>query len=234
MPKAGTTALPVSHRDPAGSRAARRLRREGSIPGIVYGGGEDPVSFQVDERTLRLALQHAGAVLELQIDGSAGTPVVVKDLVRHPVNGATVHLDLLRVRLDQAIQATVVLELVGGDDSPGAKEGGVLEQVTRELTVEALPTDIPDSLQHDVSGMSIGDTLTLASVSAPEGVTLVDDPETVVAILSAPRLQIEEEPEIEAETELVSEGEARGETAEEAESAAEQAAGGEGGDGGSE
>ncbi len=234
MPKAGTTALPVSHRDPAGSRAARRLRREGSIPGIVYGGGEDPVSFQVDERTLRLALQHAGAVLELQIDGSAGTPVVVKDLVRHPVNGATVHLDLLRVRLDQAIQATVVLELVGADDSPGAKEGGVLEQVTRELTVEALPTDIPDSLQHDVSGMSIGDTLTLASVSAPQGVTLVDDPETVVAILSAPRLQIEEEPEIEAETELVGEGEARGETGDEAESAAEEAAGGEGGDGGSE
>jgi large subunit ribosomal protein L25 len=234
MPKAETTALPVAHRDPAGSRAARRLRREGGVPGIVYGGGEDPVSFQVDERTLRLALQHAGAVLELQIDGSAGTPVVVKDLVRHPVNGATVHLDLLRVRLDQAIQATVVLELVGGDDSPGAKEGGVLEQVTRELTVEALPTDIPDSLQHDVSGMSIGDTLTLASLTAPEGVTLVDDPETVVAILSAPRLQVEEDPEIEAETELVSEGEARGETADEAESAAEEAAGGEGGDGGSE
>jgi large subunit ribosomal protein L25 len=234
MPKAETTALPVTHRDPAGSRAARRLRREGNIPGIVYGGGEDPVSFQVDDRTLRLALQHAGAVLELQIDGSAGTPVVVKDLIRHPVNGATVHLDLLRVRLDQAIQATVVLELVGGDDSPGAKEGGVLEQVTRELTVAALPTDIPDSLQHDVSGMSIGDTLTLASLSAPEGVTLVDDPETVVAILSAPRLQVEEDPEIEAETELVSEGEARGETADEAESAAEEAAGGEGGDGGSE
>jgi large subunit ribosomal protein L25 len=234
MPKAETTALPVTHRDPAGSRAARRLRRDGNIPGVVYGGGEDPVSFQVDDRTLRLALQHAGAVLELQIDGSAGTPVVVKDLVRHPVNGATVHLDLLRVRLDQAIQATVVLELTGGDDSPGAKEGGVLEQVTRELTVAALPNDIPDSLEHDVSGMSIGDTLTLASLSAPEGVTLVDDPETVVAILSAPRLQVEEDPEIEAETELVSEGEARGETADEAESAAEEAAGGEGGDGGSE
>jgi large subunit ribosomal protein L25 len=207
MPKAETTALPVAHREPSGSRGARRLRREGNVPGIVYGGGEDPVSFQVDARTLRLALQHAGAVLELQIDGATGTPVVVKEMVRHPVNGETVHLDLLRVRLDQAIQATVVLELVGGDDSPGAKEGGVLEQVTRELTVEALPTDIPDSLHHDVSGMSIGDTLTLGSLSAPEGVTLVDDPETVVAILSAPRLQVEEEPGIEEETEIVGEGE---------------------------
>jgi large subunit ribosomal protein L25 len=208
MARADTTALPVAHREPDGSRAARRLRREGSVPGVVYGGGEDAFPFQVDARTLRLALQHAGAVLELQIDGAGGTPVVVKDLVRHPVSGETVHLDLLRVRLDQAIQATVVLELVGGDDSPGAKEGGVLEQVTRELTVEALPTDIPDLLHHDVSAMSIGDTLTLGSLSAPEGVTLVDDPETVVAILSAPRLQIEEEPEIEGETEVVGEGEA--------------------------
>lgn len=176
----------------------------------MYGGGEDPVAFQVDARTLRLALQHAGAVLELEIDGGGGSPVVVKDLVRHPVNGETVHLDLLRVRLDQAIQATVVLELIGGDDSPGAKEGGVLEQVTRELTVEALPNDIPDSLEHDVSEMVIGDTLTLSSVSAPPGVTLVDDPETVVAIMSAPRLQIEEEPEIEEETEVVGEGEGEG------------------------
>jgi large subunit ribosomal protein L25 len=211
MPRAQATALPVALREPSGSRSARRLRREGNVPGIVYGGGEDPLAFQVDERTLRLALQHAGAVLELQIDGGTTTPVVVKDLVRHPVNGATVHLDLLRVRLDQAIQATVVLELVGGDDSPGAKEGGVLEQVTRELTVEALPNDIPDSLEHDVSEMVIGDTLTLDALSAPEGVTLVDDPETVVAIMSAPRLQVEDEPEIEAETEVVGEGEAAAE-----------------------
>jgi large subunit ribosomal protein L25 len=200
----------------------------------VYGGGEDPVAFKVDARTLRLALQHAGAVLELEIDGGAGSPVVVKDLVRHPVNGETVHLDLLRVRLDQAIQATVVLELTGGDDSPGAKEGGVLEQVTRELTVEALPNDIPDSLEHDVSEMVIGDTLTLSSVSAPEGVTLVDDPETVVAIMSAPRLQIEEEPEIEEETEVVGEGGTAGEAggpAAEGE-AADEGDGGSGGDSG--
>jgi large subunit ribosomal protein L25 len=208
MPKTDTTALPVANREPSGSRGARRLRREGNVPGVVYGGGEDPVSFQVDARTLRLALQHAGAVLELQVEGAAGTPVVVKDLVRHPVSGETVHLDLLRVRLDQAIQATVVLELVGAEDAPGVKEGGVLEHVTRELTVEALPTDIPDSLQHDVSGMSIGDTLTLASVTAPQGVTLVDAPETVVAIVSAPRLQVEEEPGIEEETGIVGEGEA--------------------------
>jgi large subunit ribosomal protein L25 len=211
MARTDTTALPAAHREPQGSRAARRLRRDGNVPGVVYGGGEEPLSFQVDSRTLRLALAHAGAVLELSIDDQSPTPVVVKDLVRHPVNGETMHLDLLRVRLDQAIQATVVLELVGSESSPGIKEGGVLEQITRELTIEALPTDIPDSLQHDVSEMVIGDTLTLEALATPPAVKLLDDPETVIATLSPPRLQTEEEPGIEEETELVGEGETRAE-----------------------
>jgi len=228
MATAQTTALAVERREPAGSRAARRLRREGRVPGVVYGGGEDPVAFQVDGRLLRNALAHAGAVLELSIGGAAATPVVVKDISRHPVTGDTVHIDMLRVRLDVAISATVILDLVGADDSPGVKEGGVLEQVTRELTIEALPTDIPDAIHHDVSTLQIGDTVTLESVTPPRGVTLLDDPETMIATLTPPRLQLEEEPGIEEETELVAEGE----TAEEAEAeAGEEAAGeSEGGD----
>jgi large subunit ribosomal protein L25 len=208
MARGDSTVLSVSEREPSGSRGARRLRREGNVPGIVYGGGEDPISFQVNARTLRNVLAHTGAVLELTIGDQPATPVVLKELVRHPVSGATVHVDLLRVRLDQAIQATVVLELVGGDDAPGTKEGGVLEHVTRELTIEALPNDIPDSLQHDVSAMEINDTVTLEAIAAPSGVKLLDDPETVIATLSPPRLQVEEDPEIEQETELVGEGEA--------------------------
>ncbi len=210
-------------REAAGSRAARRLRRSGNVPGILYGGGEEPLAFQVEARLLRNTLAHAGAVLELSIGGDAATPVVVKEIARHPVTGAMVHIDLLRVRLDQAISATVVLDLVGGDDSPGVKEGGVLEQVTRELTIEALPTDIPDAIHLDVSGLVIGDTVTLEAVTPPSGVTLLDDPETVVATLSAPRLQLEEEPGIEEETELVADGEA----AAEAEEADGEDAGGE-------
>jgi large subunit ribosomal protein L25 len=173
----------------------------------VYGGGEDPIAFQVDSRELRHALAGAGAVLDLVIDGSNATPVVVKELAKHPVNGETIHIDLLRVRLDQTIEATVVLELTGTEDAPGVKSGGVLEHVTRELTIEALPNDIPDLLHHDVSQMEIGDTLTLEALSAPASVKLLDDPETVIAILSAPRLQVEDETEIEQETQLVGEGE---------------------------
>jgi large subunit ribosomal protein L25 len=187
------------------------MRRAGNVLGVVYGGGEEPLSFQVEARELRQALAHGGAVLDLTIEGGTSSPVVVKDLVRHPVSNATVHIDLLRVRLDQKIQATVFLELVGGDDSPGAIDGGVLEQITRELTIEALPNDIPDSLTHDVSTLQIGDTVTLDAIRAPSTVTLIDDPETVIAILSPPRLQTEDEDEIEQETEVVGEGEAAAE-----------------------
>jgi large subunit ribosomal protein L25 len=213
MATSTSTSLSVAKRDPEGSRSARRLRRAGNVPGVVYGGGEDPISFQVDARVLRNVLAHAGAVLDLSIDGADATPVVVKDQARHPVTGETTHVDLLRVRLDVAIQSTVVLELTGAEDAPGAKEGGVLEHVTRELNIEALPTSIPDTIQYDVSAMQIGDTITLESVQPPQGVTLLDDPETVVATLTPPRLQLEEEPELEEETELVAEG-AAGEDAE--------------------
>jgi large subunit ribosomal protein L25 len=223
MATAQTTALAVEPREAAGSREARRLRRGGNVPGILYGGGEDPLAFQVDARLLRNTLAHAGAVLDLKIGGDAATPVVIKEISRHPVTGDTVHIDLLRVRLDQAITATVVLDLVGSEDSPGVKEGGVLEQITRELTIEALPTDIPDAIHHEVSGLVIGDTVALDAVTPPRGVTLLDDPETVIATLSAPRLQLEEEPGIEEETELVADGEA----ASEAEEGADEQAGGE-------
>ena len=206
MATTAATSLVVESREPAGSRGARRLRRSGKIPGVIYGGGQDPVSFQVDGRELRVALAHAGAVLDLNLDG-ATSPVVLKELVRHPVSGATMHIDLLRVRLDQAISTSVVVELTGTDDAPGVKEGGVLEQVTREVNIEALPTDIPDSLSYDVSEMQINDTVTLESLATPAAVTLLDDPETVLVTLTPPRLQVEEEPELEEETELVGEGE---------------------------
>jgi large subunit ribosomal protein L25 len=203
MARNTSTALKVSSRQPGGSREARRLRRAGNVPGVIYGGGAEPLSFQVAARELRTTLAGAHAVLDLEIEGSAPTPVMVKDLVRHPVSGATLHLDLLRVRLDQKIQSTVALELIGADDAPGVADGGVLEQVTHELTIEALPGDIPDSLTHDVSSMRINDTLTLDALTPPASVVLIDDPETVIAILSPPRLQAESGEGIEEETEVV-------------------------------
>jgi large subunit ribosomal protein L25 len=204
-----TTKLSVNSRAAAGSRAARRLRRDGRVLGVLYGGGEDPVGFDADARDLRLALAGSGAVLDLSVDGQKATPVVLKEAQRDPVRGQTVHIDLLRVRLDEAITAIVPLELLGVDDAPGVKEGGVLEQITREVNVEALPTAIPESISHEVGEMQIGDTLLLGAIGIPEGVTLLDDlEETVIATLSPPKLQTEADEEIESETEVVGEGSA--------------------------
>jgi large subunit ribosomal protein L25 len=220
MAESTQTKLDVASREPDGSRAARRLRRSGRVPGILYGGDGEPLSFDVDARELRLALAGAGAVLDLSVDGAKPTPVVLKEAQRHPVRGDTVHVDLLRVRLDRAISAVVALELAGVDAAPGVREGGILEQITRELNVEALPTSIPEAIVHEVSEMQIGDTLILGAVAPPEGVTLLDDPETVLATLTPPRLQTEEETEIEAETEVVGEAE-KAEAAGEAEGSGE-------------
>ncbi len=202
------TKLEVSTREPHGSRDARRLRRAGRVPGVLYGGGKDPLSFSVDARDLRLALAGSGAVVDLSVDGGKPTPVVLKEAQRNPVHGETVHVDLLRVRLDKPIHAVVPLELSGVEDTPGVKEGGVLEHLTRELNIEALPAEIPESIVYELGEMQIGDTLALEAIAAPAGVTLLDDPATAVATLSAPRLQTEAELTPEGETELVGEEEA--------------------------
>jgi large subunit ribosomal protein L25 len=209
-----TTKLAVNSRSAEGSRAARRLRRGGRVPGVVYGGGQDPLGFDADARELRIALAGSGAVMDLSVDGGKATPVVLKEAQRDPVRGETVHVDLLRVRLDEEISAVVPLELLGAEDAPGVKEGGVLEQITRELNVQALPTAIPESISYEIGEMQIGDTIMLSAIAATAGVTLLDDPEeTVVATLSPPKLQAEVEEEIEAETELVGEGADEGEAA---------------------
>ncbi len=180
------------------------------MPGVVYSGGEPARAFQVGERDLRNALAEGGALIDLVLDGAGAEPVVVKEQQRHPVRGNTIHLDLQVVRLDQAIQSEVSIELLGTEDSPGVKEGGVLEHITHEVTVEALPTAIPESIAVDVSGMVIGDTMQLDSVVAPEGVEFVlgegiEAEEVTIATLSPPRVEEEPEPDVEEEAELVGE-----------------------------
>jgi large subunit ribosomal protein L25 len=206
MARGDSTTLNVEPRTAAHSRATRRLRREGRVPGVLYGLGDDPQAFSVDARELRLALAGHGAVLDVALDGKS-TSAVLKDSQEHPVRGDILHVDLLRVDLNKPIQSPVALHLSGAEEAPGVKEGGILEQVTREVTVEALPNDIPEEIVHDVSHMEMLGTELLSAVTVPSGVTIVDDlEETVVATINPPR--VEEEPEeIEEETELVGEGE---------------------------
>jgi large subunit ribosomal protein L25 len=223
-----STSLSLTARRPEGSRSARRLRREGLVPGVIYGGDGEPQHFSVDGRILRNTLAHSGAILDVSVDGASTTPVLVKDLQRHPVRGEAMHVDLLRVDMAVKIHTTVALELVGGDESPGVTEGGVLSQETRELNIEALPGDIPDTIEHDVSGMHINETLTVGAITAPSGVTLLDDPESVVASITPPTVEPVDE-DIETETALVgdgggaaaAEGEAEGDTGDAADSSDE-------------
>ena len=202
--------LEVAERTEFGSRTARRLRRDGLVPGVVYAGGSEARAFSVPEREARNALSAGGALLDLTFDGGKAEPVVVKEQQRHPVRGELLHLDLQVVRLDQAIQSEVAIELLGIEEAPGVKEGGVMEHITHEINVEALPTDIPESIAVDVSGMVIGDTLQLDSVIAPEGVTFalgegIEAEEVTIATLNPPRVEEEPEPEVEEEAELVGE-----------------------------
>jgi large subunit ribosomal protein L25 len=221
----------VAERTEFGSRTSRRLRREGVVPGIVYTGGAAARPFQADAHNLGLFLDEGHALFDLEIAGAGKVPVVIKEEQRHPVRGDLVHIDCQQVDLEQEIQAEIAIELSGAEDAPGVKEGGILEHVTREITIEALPTDIPDEgITVDVSAMAIGDTVQLDSVAPPARDKFVADaPEEVtIATLNPPRIAEEEEPELEEETELVGEGE------EEAEEGAAEDAGGDEGDSGSE
>jgi len=199
--------LKAAPRSEFGSRTSRRMRREGLVPGVVYSGGEEARPFQAAERDIRGVLAEGAALFDLEIEGAKAVPVVVKEQQHHPVRGSLQHIDLQEVRLDEAIQAEVTVELEGTESAPGVKGGGVLEHVTREVTVEALPTEIPDRLVADVSAMEVNDTLQASSLPMPDGVTLVaDDPDEItIATLSPPRVEEVAEPEVEEEAELVGE-----------------------------
>ena len=159
--------LTVQDRDSRGSAESRRLRKHGLIPGVLYGRGQEPFSFCVAERELRRVLTGGAglhAILDVAIDGGNARPSILKSYQKDPVRGTLTHIDLQEVRLDQPIQARVVVELIG--EPVGVTEGGVLSQVNREITVEALPLEIPEHLDIDVTGMAIGDTLRLVDMPA--------------------------------------------------------------------
>jgi large subunit ribosomal protein L25 len=220
--------LTVSERSKLGSSESRRLRKQGLIPGVLY-GRSDPIAICVGERDLRAALSTGAgshAVLEVAIDGGREHSAILKEFQRDKVRGTIVHVDLQEIRLDQKIHSAVAVTLVG--EPAGVKEGGVLSQVTNEVNVEGLPLEIPQHLEVDVSGMHIGDTMRLSELQVPDGITLLDDvEETVLATVTMPTRVEEPEPE-EAEGEEAAEGEepeAAGEGAAEAAEGAEAESG---------
>lgn len=182
------------------------MRSQGRLPGILYGRGRDPQAFSVNERELRAALKAGHALLDVKL-GSETVPVIIKDQQHHPVRGGFTHIDFLEVDLKQTIQSTVPVDLVGVDEAPGVVQGGVLDHVTRELNIEALPTDIPDSVTIDVSSLELNETFLLSQATIPTELTLLDDAEDTVIATITPPTKVEAATEVEEETELVGEGE---------------------------
>jgi large subunit ribosomal protein L25 len=208
--------LEVREREERGSRNARRLRAGGLIPGVLYGNGASR-AIAIPERELRTAVSGPSgmhAILDVVLQGQKTVhPSVLAEYQQDPIRGTISHIDLREVRLDRPIHAAVVVHLVG--ESPGVKTGGVLSLVTREINVEALPMDVPEHLDGDLSGMEVGDVLRLEDLPSLPNVTFLDDPhETVIATVSAPRGLIElEEAEAEA-AEAAEEGVEEGEAPE--------------------
>ena len=190
------------------------------MPGVLYGKGHTR-AIVVKERELRSALTGRSglhAIVDVVVDGQT-TPhhAVLKDFQRHPIRGTLTHVDFHEVRLDRPIQATVSVQLVG--ESPGSKQGGTVQQVTREIQVEALPTAVPEHIDADISALEVGGTVRIEDLVAIEGVTYLDDPQVVLATCSIPRgiseLEEEEAEAAEGEEGEAAEGEAAAEASDE-------------------
>lgn len=180
-------ALKATLREGTNRGNLRRLRRDGQIPGVVYGKSEqEPLPVAVNAQDLQSVLKtNAHAIVELQIDGYGKRNVLIADLQRDHLTQQVLHIDFHTIRLDEIIRSSVRLEVSG--KSEGEKEGGMLQLVLHELEVECLPKNLPDSIVLDVSGLQIGDTLIAADLKLPEGVKTTVDPETVVVAILAPQ-----------------------------------------------
>jgi large subunit ribosomal protein L25 len=195
---------------PVGKSAARKIRREGKVPAIVYGLGTDPTPVAVPSREFEHILHGPGGIntlISLDLAGQKDL-VLARQLVRHPVRHTLVHVDFIRVRRDQAVAAEVPIHLTG--EAQGVKEGGILEQITFTLSIEAKPADLPTGIDADVSHLDIGDQLTVGELKLPSGVVSTQESGDLVAIVAQPRgLELPEEAE--AEEEEAAEGEGEGE-----------------------
>ena len=196
---ADNISLEAREREGRGKNDARRLRAQGMVPAVLYGdgGGAGSTVLAVPAKVVDYTLQHVGdnALYDLKLGDQDDATVRVVDVQRNPVSGRLVHVDLAPVNMRERIVVTVPLTVAGADDSPGVTEGGVLDQVAYEVEVESLPGDIPQGLTLDVSGLQIGDNLTLADVELPEGVELISDPEEVAATVTPPTEITDEEME---------------------------------------
>ncbi len=176
-------------------KASHRLAAAGQIPAVLYGSGRESAAIALDRHDFELFMQHhegSGGLVELQLEGeSKPVAAMLKQIQTSPIKGTIIHVDFLAVRMDQVIQSPVNLHFEG--DAEGVRAGGVLLHELREVTVEALPSDLPDYLAVDITAMEIGSTLHVADLVAPKGVTIIGDPEAIVCSVTTPTAEPTEE-----------------------------------------
>ena len=217
------TNLIATVRENSGSAQSRRSRGEGNIPAVVYGLGMDPVSVEIDAREFTNALKtEAGSnvIFNLEI-GKEKYTALAREIQKHVYRNEFLHVDFVQVDLSQTVDADVQINFTG--IPMGVKEeGGVVQTVNSTITITALPTNIPTSLDLDISGLNVGDNLAAADVDLPEGVELAnDEDDSILITITIPRAAVEEEEEIEGlegeevEGEEGAEGESSEETVEE-------------------
>jgi large subunit ribosomal protein L25 len=188
----------VHKRDVTGTRASKRLRKEGLIPGVIYGHGHDAVLFAVEPHALREALTtDAGthAILNVTFeDQKRSHKAIVKDMTLDSVKSIVIHVDLQEIRLDETIETTVSIRFDG--EAVGVKAGGMLDESTREVTVKGVVTAIPEHIVVDVSELDMNETLQVSDLVVPEGIEIVNDPEEVLCSVLPPR-KVEAEESVE-------------------------------------
>ena len=185
----------VHKRDDTGTRASKRLRKSGLIPGVMYGHGKDAVLIAVEPHALRDALTTSAgthAVLDVTFEGQKrGHKAIVKELTLDRVKSNVIHVDFQEIRLDETIETTVAIHFEG--EAKGVKAGGMLDESTREVTVKGLVTAIPEHLVVDISELDMNDTLKVADLVVPEGIEIMADPDEVLCSVLPPRkVEVEE------------------------------------------
>ena len=225
---ANEVALAAEPRSERGTRPAGRIRREGRVPAVVYGLGNETLTITVPARELtHILATGANTLINLKLDaGDALT--LARQVQRHPTRGDLVHVDFIRVRTDVAVAAEVPLHLTG--EAAGVKDGGVLEQLLFNLPIQAMPQNIPHDIEADVSHLEIGDQLRLEQITLPSGVETELEPDTLVVQVIAPRVVEEAEAELAEGEEAEGEGEEREGAAADGEGAAADGGGDEGGE----
>ena len=186
--------LEAQQRNTFGKQSARDLRKEGRVPAVLYGRAQDTLAIQVNERTFKQFLRTYGenVIINMEVGAGDTETVIIKEIQRHPVDKQKlIHADFIRISLDEPVTSAVPVVIVGSP--PGVQEGGVLEIPLRQVTLHCLPMQMPNDITIDVSHLDIGDSVTVSELTLDEEIDIIDEPERTIAMVSQPRVQLEDE-----------------------------------------